>query len=47
MNTDNGKESFSLELNINQMLRDARRAEKAFQSIGNKAVSEGERIDKT
>lgn len=47
MNTDNGKESFSLGLDINQMLRDARRAENAFQSIGNKAVSEGERIDKT
>lgn len=47
MNTDNGKESYSLGLDINQMLRDARRAENAFQSIGNKAVSEGERIDKT
>lgn len=47
MNTDNGRESYSLGLDINQMLRDARRAENAFQSIGNKAVSEGEKIDKT
>lgn len=47
MNTDNGKESYSLGLDINQMLRDARRAENAFQSIGNKAVSEGAKIDKT
>lgn len=47
MNTDNGRESYSLGLDINQMLRDARRAENAFQSIGNKAVSEGAKIDKT
>lgn len=47
MNTDNGRESYSLGLDINQMLRDARRAESAFQSIGNKAVSEGEKIDNT
>lgn len=46
MNTD-GRESYSLGLDINQMLRDARRAENAFQSIGNTAVSEGSKIDKT
>lgn len=46
MNTDNGKESYSLGLDINQMLQDAQRAQDAFHAIAEKAIIEGDRIDK-
>lgn len=46
MNTDNGKESYSLGLDINQMLQDAQKAQDAFHAIAEKAIIEGDRIDK-
>lgn len=44
--TDNGKESYSLGLDINQMLQDAQKAQDAFHAIAEKAIIEGDRIDK-
>lgn len=46
MNTDNGKESYSLGLDIKQMLQDAQRAQDAFHDIAEKAIIEGDRIDR-
>ncbi|WP_279134831.1 tape measure protein [Parabacteroides johnsonii] len=47
MNTDNGQESYGLALDIDKFSKDVARAEKMFQSVGDKAVSEGQRIDST
>ena len=47
MNTDNGQESYSLALDIDKFSKDVAKAEKMFQSVGDKAVSEGQRIDST
>lgn len=47
MNNDNGKSYFSLGIKLDQIKRDAQQAIDMFNSIGNKAVEEGKRIDKT
>lgn len=47
MNTDNGQESYGLALDIDKFSKDVAKAEKMFQSVGDKAVSEGQRIDST
>ena len=47
MNTNNGQESYGLTLDIDKFSKDVARAEKMFQSVGDKAVSEGQRIDST
>lgn len=45
MNTNNGQESYGLTLDIDKFSKDVARAEKMFQSVGDKAISEGQRID--
>lgn len=45
MNTNNGRESYAIGLETSQFMRDVRQANKQFQDLGDKAVSEGKRID--
>lgn len=47
MNTDNGRELYGWEVDTSKLEKDIKKAEKMFQSVGDKAVSEGQRIDST